>query len=267
MNYKEYKKIQYTNDRELAKKGGTNIDDWSNSPYTCLKTRFYIEGSSLLLHALRKCNIHPSDITLLYAFCGIIVIPLLASNQETLIYIGLVITFAKGIFDWADGTLARTSDQTSNQGHILDSWGAYVNALGFRIGLALYIFNETENIIYLYVILLIAFFRGTNLKNYANSIMFEEGKSHNFEKNKKNDGDKLKKDYQSIIENIKVSFFSIIDDDRARSIDFICLIVFFETNEFLFFTPIILIFMGIQEFIKWLGYLYRIRFTNSYNDY
>jgi phosphatidylglycerophosphate synthase len=265
IKYIEIRRIQYKYDREMAKRGGVDIDQWSKSPYTCFKTRYYIEFSSVLLYLLRRVKIHPSDITLIYALSGIVIIPLFASRVATLIYIALFIAFSKGILDWADGTLARITNQTSNQGHILDSWGAYVNALGLRIGIALYIYNTTNDIIYLYLIVIIAFFRATNLKNYANATMFLKQKDDNLSNYKKDEI--IHKNEASFVSKIYNYFFSIFDDDRARSVDFLCLLLIIELNSSFFVSNYFFVFMVLQEFIKWIGYIYQIRFKNIYNNY
>ena len=82
------RKIHYKGQRK--KKSLTwYMDDWANSPYSALKSRYYIETSSIIVFILQYTKITPNFLTLTYAFLGAISGILLASNNSNLILISL----------------------------------------------------------------------------------------------------------------------------------------------------------------------------------
>ena len=48
------------------------------------------------------------------------------NNIYVLFILVLILFVLKGVVDWSDGLLARVTSQTSNIGHIIDTWGSHV---------------------------------------------------------------------------------------------------------------------------------------------
>ena len=47
-----------------------NIDDWFKSPYSSIKARYYIEGSSLIVFLLQNTKITPNQLSIFYGILG-----------------------------------------------------------------------------------------------------------------------------------------------------------------------------------------------------
>lgn len=135
----DIRKIRYDYTVWFGNTVGIDINNWKKNPYTFLKSRFYIEMSSILVYLFLKTRVHPNSITLLYAACGILTGVLLAIPNTITISIALFICFTKGILDWTDGQLARITKRTSISGGVLDPWGALLNSIGFQAGVGLYV--------------------------------------------------------------------------------------------------------------------------------
>ena len=71
---------------------------------------------------------------------------------------GLII-FLKGSIDWTDGLIARIKNQTSSIGHILDTWGSHIGTFSLITSLDIYCFNNSNNNIYLFLTIIILFFK------------------------------------------------------------------------------------------------------------
>ncbi len=238
------------------------LKDWKRSPYTFLKAKFYIETSVVLVFLLLKTSIKPNTITIIYGLCGIAGGILLVFSTKLSILIAIFIFFNKGILDWSDGLLARIKEQTSLTGHILDTYGAQLNSLGLQIGLGFYVAQKSENIWFYYLIPLVPFFYAANLMHYTRrvlsfpEIVSDQLKKFSSEKNKTCFTAIKSKNIQKIMLIRKV--VESILDDRARSVDFICLILFLEVFYDFFWSWIIFCILIIKQFIKFLGAFYAV---------
>ena len=258
---KEARKYQYDYHSEKF----PYVDDWKRNPYTFLKARFYMEASAILVYFLLKTKIKPNTVTIIYGLSGIVGGILLSIPLNITIILALFIFFTKGILDWSDGHLARVTGQTSIAGHVLDSYGALLNDLGFQIGLGCYVAFKTDSVMFYYLIPLIPFFYATKLKTFSEIILFTElskkkfledrmqrcadvGTTHTTSKNiKANVLGKYKKYYK---------YFSSFLDARARNVDFICLLILIEMLTSISITWIIFIAFVIKGFISFVGGYY-----------
>ena len=108
------RKNDYNKKRKtLIKDFDLDIDDWFKNPYTCLKIRLYKVGAEILVFIVQHTKVTPNFLSLTYAFLGAIGGIFLASNNQSLILISLILFFYKGLLEWADGLLARLKKQTS----------------------------------------------------------------------------------------------------------------------------------------------------------
>ena len=230
MNYLKIRKLHYKTQREKHIKINADFDDWLFSPYHCLKVRFFIEWSALLVGFLQFTPITPNFITLLFALSAIIGGILLASGENILIIYGVIIFFFNGIFDWMDGILARITKKTSELGDILDTWGGVVGSFSFSIGLGIYLHNATQEIHFIYFTIIIILIRALDLKDFVyHYLMYDFYKSNKtLKKNKKtNIKNKKSKKVPTFLLYIK-KFFQSFLDNRARTIDTIGLIILIE---------------------------------------
>ena len=208
--------------------------DFLRNPYSFLKARFYMECSAILVYFLLKTSVKPNTITIIYCLAGIVTGVLLSIPNEITILIALLIAFTKGILDWSDGQLARVKGEVSLTGGILDGYGAILNSLGLQIGLGLYIASRMELMIVYYLVALLLFFRSSSLFIYSQSFLFNEiSKSNNvsnYLSNKSINKENIisEEALPSILITKFINYSRSILDDRARSVDFICFIVFLE---------------------------------------
>jgi hypothetical protein len=241
------------------------VDDWKHNPYTFLKARFYMEASAILVYLLLKTKVKPNTVTIIYGLAGIVGGILLSIPLKITIILALIIFFTKGILDWSDGHLARVTGQTSTTGHVLDSYGALLNDLGFQMGLGFYVAFKTDIAMFYYLIPLIPFFYATGLKLFSQRILFEEILMSKFI------ADRMQKNADVAIskttsENIKADvlgkykkyykYFSSFLDARARSVDFICFLILIEMFSSVSITWIIFIAFVIKGFISFVGGYY-----------
>ncbi len=258
---KEARKYQYDYHSEKF----PYINEWKRNPYTFLKARFYMEASAILVYLLLKTKIKPNTVTIIYGLAGIVGGILLSIPLKVTIMLALFIFFTKGILDWGDGHLARVTGQTSITGHVLDSYGALLNDLGFQIGLGFYVAFKTGIVMFYYLIPLIPFFYATKLKTFSEIILFTElskkkfledrmqryadvGTTHTTSENTKDNVlGKYKKYYE---------YFSAVLDARARNVDFICLLILLEMFTSVSITWIIFIAFVIKGFISFAGGYY-----------
>ena len=255
---KETRKYQYDYHAEKF----PFLNNWKRNPYTFLKSRFYMEMSAILVFFLLKTRIKPNTITVLYALSGIVGGILLAVALKTTCIIALIIFFTKGILDWSDGHLARITGQTSVTGHVLDVYGAFLNDLSLQTGLGFYVAAKTGNDLFYYLIPLIPFFYAAKLTTFSEIVIYEELSKKGFVeslKHKPLDDSNTHK----TLENVKTGslgkyrkcyeLFSMFLDARARSVDFICLLILIELFTNISVTWIIFIAFILKGAISLLG--------------
>ena len=257
MNYLNIRKLHYKTQRKIHLTLNASLDDWLFSPYHCLKTRFFIELSSLFVFFMQHTPIRPNFLTILYVISGIVGAVLLGSLEKNLIVVGVIVFFMCGILDWMDGLLARVTKKKSTLGNVLDAWAGDVVAFSFIIGLGMYVFNATQEIHFLYLMVIIIAIKALDLKDFCYRWLVYE-----FYKNSKLRNKKNKKKIKSNIDDQNFSkglvflkrFFQSFLDNRARTIDGIGLIILIEltydkiilTNfiYYLFLLKILAIFVG-----------------------
>ena len=168
---------------------------------------------------------------MLYVVSGIVGVLLLGSTEENLIIAGVIVFFLFGIFDWMDGLLARVTKKISTLGSVLDPWSGYVSSFSYLIGLGLYLFNATQEIHFIYLMVLIITIRAIDLKNYSYYYLmytfYKNFKSQKKKNRKKNKLEKNKHNLPKILIYLK-NFFQSFLDERARTYDTIGLIILFE---------------------------------------
>ena len=228
MNYKNIKKFLYKEREKISSIANSDMSKWHKMPYTALKTTIFNEISVVLVFLLQYVPIHPNWISLAYAAFGIIASILLSSGVDNMILTGLVIIFFKSILDWIDGDIARLKKQTSELGDLIDAWAGLVGNYSFLIGLGMYLFNATQEIHFIYVMILIMMIKSLDIKDYAyHRIMYHSYKNNILPKKIKNKVKKITQKKNNIPNTLIIlkNFFQNFLDNRSRTYDFICLII------------------------------------------
>lgn len=260
MTFRELRKAQYDYNYVKAKELGVDIGDFRRSPYTFLKIRFYLEISTVLVYFLQKTKIKPNTISIIYGLMGILGGILLAIPNDYTIISALFIFFTKTVLDATDGFLARVTNQTSLTGHILDNYGAHLNALGFQIGFGFYVAGKADLILFYYLIPLIPFFYATRLTEFARRVYYfeydEKALVRELKSRNNPPSSSLTKGEGGRFSNEKIDkfrkyykFIWLVLDDRARTIDFICLLILVELYTPLFVTGVVFSLLVIKQFI------------------
>ena len=258
-----YKRQRY----HLKKYYDFDIDDWFKNPYSCFKSRLYMETSSVIVFMVQNTKVTPNFLSLIYALLGVIGGMFLASNNESLIFISLILFFSKNVFDWADGLLARLTKQTSELGELLDNWGAQVGTYSFLCGFGIYLYHKNGEEYFAALAIIIVLIKSLDLKNYAyentmHKIFHSKTKTivKNINHSKRKDKDKfgLSNNFY-FIKNFIVNFL----DNRSRTTDFICLLIFIDA----FYTNVVLLnyiyyLIFLRAFVLFCGGFYITYFKN-----
>lgn len=238
------------------------LKEWRKNPYTFLKAILYMECSAFLVLLLLKTKIKPNTITLLYILSGILGLILLSIPIKETIIISLVVFFLKGIFDWADGHLARITNQNSLGGHILDVYGAHVNEIGFYLGLGFFNSNYHGLPYMMYILPIYPLLISFNLFSFSKGVLFDKGYSTTQSIVNKNNAldDKKTKDGINAgkynINGYRLQFMSSFLDSRARTVDMIALLILIEIYYPLRITWLIFIGLSIKHILIFARGLY-----------
>ena len=214
----------------------TQLKRWSHfinikSPYTLVKSIYYMETASLFLFLTQKIIKSPNFITFLYAITGVMGAFLLLNPQDELFYIGIFMVFTKGTFDWADGSLARRLNKTSFLGFALDEYGAYLSDAAFRVAFIYYTLGYFPELMYLFPI--IAFILLITKFSLFSDYMYYKNVAYNpLEKYKK----VINNEFEEVIKDSKEATgvanwyhrYASFLDARARSVDFLLLILIID---------------------------------------
>ena len=119
------------------------------APYTYLKAKLYHNASIILVYAISGFDFSPNVITAFYIATSILAALLISSSIKVAIILGSILFVFKNILDWTDGTYARLKGFTSMKGHIYDCYGGLISQVCFRFGLGIYLFNSTQDVLYL----------------------------------------------------------------------------------------------------------------------
>lgn len=231
------------------------LKQFKKNPYTYLKARYYMYLSSILVYYLLKTRITPNMVTVVYGLSGILggilfSIPNLYCNIA-----GIIIFFNKGVLDWSDGHLARIKFKTTLKGHILDVYGAYLNTISFNVGLGFFVYHQTNQEFLIYLISTIVFLLSGLPTILGKNIILNELRVIKIKKLISNHNINYvnnKKSNKKIKYSKWILFFKDFLDDRARSVDFILLIMImdiFFNNNFSFYLFLTLYFKNFIRFL------------------
>lgn len=256
IKYLDLRKKNYIDRKKIGGHQQTlfDIDTWRQNPYSCFKARIYIELSTIFAFFLQFTKFTPNHISLFYCLSGIIAGVFLISNNSILMVIGLIIFVLKGSIDWTDGLIARMKNITSSVGHVLDSWGSHIGSLSFISSIGIYCFNNTNENIYLFLIILVLFLKVIDFKYFAYHQLFYEilNKQLNLKTIKNNNENEIKKQ-----NSFFVLFIKNFMDDRSRTVDLICFLILLEIiYNINFFSNIIFGLYILKSIILFFGIFY-----------
>ena len=251
--------------------GAFDMHDWAKYPYSCFKMRFNTELSVIITFISQYTPITPNFLTFMFAFLGLLSGIFLASDINILIFISLLMQFSKGAFDWADGLLARIKKRTSELGDLLDHYAAQVGIYSFLCGFGIYLYNETDQEHFVILAILIVLIKALDLKNYAYELsMYKFLHSQKKRKliKKINYGKKNINNKYGVSKNLVLfkNFFQNFLDDRSRTVDLICMLIFIDTF-YINITLLNYIYYGIffRTLVLYCGGFYIIYFKNFSN--
>ena len=231
LNLNYIRKVNFSNHRKRIKEYiNVDINNWYKNPYTYIKSRYYNELSSLIVFFLQYTKVTPNFLTLIYAFLGLISGIFLASNNNILILISLIILFSKNALDWADGLLARFKKSESNLGELLDHWAGHVITNSYLCGLGVYLYNRSNEEHFLFLAIIILLIKLLDLKNYAYHFSMYKILHLNKKKQTIKGIHQNKNKYGTSNYFVPIKYFlQNFLDERSRTIDFICLLIFIDT--------------------------------------
>ena len=252
---------RYHSSTLMLSKFSLDPNNWKNQPYTFLKSRFYIEASSAIIYLFLRIGVSANTTTILYLLFGFLGCLIIAFGSSPLLYLGLLLVFVKSVFDWADGPIARWEQQESLKGHILDLYGARFNSLCFVSSLGLYSYQSTDDIFFLYLLIGYGFACSNLMTYYASDQLLRSLLKQKVRCHASEDNEDLK--ISSGLAHLPISkvsglirkftFLQYILDDRARSVDFLLLIIIFEqTILSVAVIPYAFLFMAIKQILYFL---------------
>ena len=259
-SYKDLRKFNYEYQTEdILKSFGIDITSFIKNPYTYFKSKYFLELSTLIVYFLRKSSITPNIVSLFSSLSAIIGGILILSPNPYLLVLGLFFFFNGYVFDWCDGLLARVTEQSSLTGSILDPWSTYFFAVAFRLFIGLYVATYTSSLFF-YLVPFVVFFSAVEIKTYFQSTMFVDLTEKNLKvrddiNEADLENDEVKLDAVKIFVGkslIYMLFLSAFPDDRARTIDLICLLILIEQYFNVNIIWLIFVIMVLKEFFRFL---------------
>lgn len=217
------------------------INSWAKNPYLKFKYYIIIELTALLSYFFCKFKVNPNFITLVGGFLGFIAIFFLVNSSFELNVIALIIFFLKNVFDYTDGFVARMQKKTSNFGQFFDEWTGDFFTLCVLISVPIYVYEKTNETIYLFITIALLFFEVINPKKKILSYSYLKKVSEAYKKKiiiKFQDLINLKiiNKNKKFISNIVIFFSSLEYSGRTRYTDFIIVVIGVE----LYFNKIII---------------------------
>jgi len=253
LDLRDVKKIIF--ERQL--KRFPHLKNFKESPYSYLKSRYYMYCSVVLVYYLLKSRVTPNMLSIVYCLCGVIGGILLSIPNIQYNIIGVFIFFNKNIFDWSDGNLAHIKYEPSVTGHILDVYGATIGSICLTIGLGFFAFNQSGHEFLIYIIAIIAFLHGEVYSSASkkiilqdfNKIVFQNKKDIHREKkiNEKNSNTTINNNYPKLLSRLK-----FLLDERSRTVDFVLLLILIDIYYNYQLTFYIFLIISIRIFFRFI---------------
>lgn len=263
MKYLKIRNQNYLTHKKFLKEFNIVFNEWYKSPYSCFKQIFFLEVSSIVVFFIQHLNFSPNLITFLYALSSILALYFVASGESTLILCGLAIFFLNGILDWVDGLYARIKIKTSFVGELVDHWSGNIYNYSFIAAYAFYLFNKSSDILYMNCLLIILFLRTIDIKIIYNQKIVDKVKKFKILSLVKKKTKKKKLKLSKKVALIISSFIKNLFDDRARSVDFLSLLILIDLYFFdVIFLKYIFLFIFLKYFLIFFSKVYLLLKNN-----
>ena len=164
INYYKFRKKNWKDQKKKEAYNKYELGNFRLNPYSSLKAKLYIEGSTLLILICIKLGIKPNTVTAAYALLGLLGALMLSVPNDTYNVIGVIIFFLKGIVDWTDGGVARLTNQTSKFGNLFDAWAGRFGHINFIFGLSCYLYFKNNEVYFLFLLIILLVVYSTSLK-------------------------------------------------------------------------------------------------------
>ena len=261
IKYQDLRSKNYEYRANAEKNFEFDIYNWRSSPYSCFKARIYIELSTLFAFFLQSTSLTANHISLIYCISGAIAGLFLSSNIESLMIVGLLIFFLKNSLDWTDGFIAKIKNEKTAIGHILDTWGSHIGEISLMTSIGIYCYNFTNNIFYLIITISILFFKSIDFKFFSFHQLFYEllNEKKKFKIGFYKDENEIKKK-----DNLFVVFLKNFMDNKARTVDLVCLLIFLEIFYNIdYFSKFIFGLYFVKSIVLFFGFFYVYYFTDK----
>lgn len=263
MKYSRIREINYsrTNFRH-EEEYQINLRQWTKNPYSSLKSKLFIEISSIIVFLLQKTKITPNFLTITNTAIVLVASLLFAFFDNDLIkFYCIIIFFFQGALDWADGLLASIKKESSDLGRVLDPWSGFVNYNLFIISLGFFLYNKLNSDIFIYLVIFFLSLKLFDLRNYSYMFIMYEVYKGNIKRKKNGKKQSLIKINNTLL--IIKKIIQNILNDRSHWVDTILLITTVEiySNKF-FFTELIYYLIIIINTLIFLGGFYLCFFKN-----
>lgn len=253
---------RYSSDSEIVSSLNFDPNDWKRNPYTYFKTRYYIELGTIFTFLFIRFNISANFITLIYAFLGPFAAILISTKSNSLIIVGAIIFFNRGILDWVDGYWASYKKQTSYKGKLLDNYGGVIGLLSLNTGLGIFSFNSTENHIFLYLTIIMLFIHSNLIREYSSSVILRDVAANKIEvkkflvKGPESKSENAAKKYLKILPNAVLNIFLNIFDGRSRSVDLLMALIILDLIYKTKIIPLAFLLIFLRSTLHYLADLY-----------
>lgn len=148
--------------------------EWKWYSYRKFKAKLYMIVSPWLAYLFMKAKITPNTVTVAYIVMGILGGIFLAIPIKWFILAGIILFYFRPFLDWADGLLARATNQTSITGDVLDPYGALVGWVALWAGMGLYVASKSGEVIFFYLTPIIPAIFALNIILFGQSRLFDK---------------------------------------------------------------------------------------------
>ena len=232
--YKKVRGFLFKRNIKLFKKEYNWDYSFLRSPYRKFKTVLNLEIAAVLIFLISNTNIKANQVTFFGVFWVYLATFFIATEISVLIYLALFMYFTKLIPDYMDGTLAHLKKQQSKEGFELDLWAGDVNKLGVLIGTLLYIYNSSNDFVYILILILSIILNVVDPRKHISRTKFgisvyKKSVQTHIQKKKKED-------------NLIFNFLKFLNfDARSNYSDFVILLILLDVlygiNLILFLMP------------------------------
>ncbi len=238
------------------------FEEWKWYSYRKFKAKLYMNVSPVLAYLSLKVGISPNTVTVLYIVMGLLGGIFLAIPIKWFILTGIIFFYFRPFLDWADGLVARATNQTSITGDVLDPYGANTGWVALWAGLGLYLASKSGEAIFFYLTPVILAIFAIDIYSSAKNRLYDKYIIKGIR-------DYIQKEHIDMVpieanSNLPIRYPRIrriagaidkVFEHNARTVDLICLIILLEL-----FLPIFISWIIFLAFLLWQVVFFLISF-------